>query len=71
MEENVAVGGLFFSFILSSITRIMLLGDIPIRKLKDVSVKMWNAPLDKITPCFVDVEIVGMIENFHAISVCI
>jgi hypothetical protein len=47
----------------------MLLGDIPIRKLKDLSVKFWNAPLDTIKPCYVDVEVVGMIESCHTISV--
>jgi len=31
-------------------------------------VKFWNAPLDTIKPCYVDVEVVGVIEDCHAIS---
>lgn len=42
---------------LSSMT--MLLGEVSIQLLKDVSRKLWNAPVECEEPCFFRVEIVG------------
>jgi hypothetical protein len=47
----------------------MLLGNIPIEKLKGVSVRMWNGPLDKEDPSYVVVDVVGAFKEYHALTV--
>ena len=49
----------------------MLLGDFPPGALKDVSVKMWNGPLDSNRPYPFLIDVIGVIEDYHALSVCI
>ena len=49
----------------------MLLGDFPSAALKDVSVQMWNGPLDSRRPCRFSIDVIGVIEDYHALSVCI
>ena len=48
----------------------MLLGDFPPGALKDVSVKMWNGPLDSGRPYPFLIDVIGDIEDYHALSVC-
>jgi hypothetical protein len=43
----------------------MLLGNIAIQKLKGVSVRMWNGPLDQKDPSYVVVDVVGVFEEYH------
>jgi hypothetical protein len=47
----------------------MLLGQIPVTQLKNISAEMWNGPLDSGAPRFFIVEVVGVIEDFHADTV--
>ena len=49
----------------------MLLGDFPSAALKDVSVQMWNGPLDSSRPCPFFIDVIGVIEDYHVLSVCI
>ena len=49
----------------------MLLGNFPPGTLKDVSVKMWNSPLDSSRPYPFLIDVIGVIEDYHALSVCI
>lgn len=48
----------------------MLLGEVPIHHLRDVSPKLWNAPLESDQPSFHRVEIVGEMKSSVKFSVC-
>ena len=48
----------------------MLLAEIDIPHLKDVSSQLWNRPLDLDLARFYFVEVVGMVKGFHLIPVC-
>jgi hypothetical protein len=50
---------------------MMLLGDVLIPNLKDVSVRMWNGPLDLADPSYIDVEVIGVVEEYHLSTVCL
>ena len=47
--------------LLSSMT--MLLSEVSIHHLKDVSPKLWNTPLESEEPCFYQVEIIGEMKS--------
>ena len=46
---------------------MMLLAEIDIPHLKDVSSQLWNRPLDSDIARFYFVEVVGMVKGFHLV----
>ena len=48
----------------------MLLAEIDVPHLKDVSSQLWNRPLDSDVARFYFVEVVGMVKGFHLVPVC-
>ena len=48
----------------------MLLAEIDVPHLKDVSSELWKRPLDSDVARFYFVDVVGMVKGFHLVPVC-
>ena len=48
----------------------MLLAEIDVPHLKDVSSQLWKRPLDSDVARFYFVEVVGIVKAFHLVPVC-
>ena len=48
----------------------MLLAEIDVPRLKDVSSQLWKRPLDSDVAWFYFVEVVGMVKGYHLVPVC-
>ena len=48
----------------------MLLAEIDVPHLKDVSSQLWKRPFDSDVARFYFVDVVGMVKAFHLVPVC-